>query len=188
MNLQEILDDIDTEVPNAFTNTQKVRWINDTQKRIYRRFNLPDKVDKFPTTIGIQFYPLPVNCPQDRINSVAVDNVTYDYKGGEEEATAQFYTFVSGQIMLYPTPDKVVDVLIYHSPRPKDMSETNLTDIPEVPEDYHRLLVLGCAIECAKRIHDVAMANNLTSDFNELLFEADNEFGDDAPAIVKERW
>lgn len=188
MNLQQILDDIDSEVPNSFTPTQKVRWINETQRRLYRRFTLPDRVDHFQTTAGIAFYSLPDNCPQDRITVVTVDNVPYKYKGGDERAPYCFYTFIQGQIMIYPMPDRVVDVLIYHEPRPKDLDPEDLQTVPEFPEDYHRLLVLGAAIECAKRLPDVTMANNLTADFTELTKEADEQFGDNTPFIVDERW
>lgn len=188
MNLKEILEDIDSEVPNTFATNQKVRWINDTQRRLYRRFTLPDRVDKFQTVAGVAFYPLPENCPQDRVTSITVDNVLYKYKGGDEQASFQFYTFIQGQIMLYPTPEKVVDALVYFEPRPIDMTEDNLNTVPEFPEDYHRLLVLGAAIECAKRLPDITMANNLTTDFNELATEADEQYGDNTSYVVDERW
>lgn len=188
MNLQEILDDIDSEVSNAFTAKQKVGWINQTLRRLYRRFTLPDRVDKFQTATNVAFYPLPENCPQDRITAITVDNVPYKYKGGDEEAPYSFYTFVQGQIMLQPTPYLVVDALVYYSPRPKDLSETDLNAVPEFPEDYHRLLVLGAAIECAKRLPDVTTANNLTADFMELTKEADEQFGDNTTYVVVERW
>lgn len=188
MKLQDILDDIDSEVPNTFTTKQKLRWINDVQRRLYRRFTLPDRVDRFQTTAGVAFYPLPENCPQDRITAITVGNIPYRYKGGGERATCQFYTFVQGQIMLYPTPDAMADGLIYFAPSPKDLDENVLTDIPEFPEDYHRLLVLGAAIECAKRLPDVTMANNLTTDYEELIKEADEQYGDSTEYVTDERW
>lgn len=188
MNLQEILDEIDSEVPNAFSVKQKVRWINQTLRRLYRRFTLPDLVDKFQTTASVAFYPLPENCPQDRVTAITVDATPYKYKSGSEQAPCNFYTFVQGQIMLYPTPDKVMDVLVFFSPSPKDLIETDLKSVPNFLEDYHRLLVLGAAIECAKRIPDVTMANNLTADFNELIKEADEQLGDSTDYIVEERW
>lgn len=188
MNLQEILEDIDLEVPNSFTPAQKVRWINQTLRRLFRRFTLPDQVDKFQTTANVAFYPLPANCPQDRITSVTVDNVPFKYKGGDEEAPYSFYTFVQGQFMLRPIPDKVVDVMVFYSPSPKDLVETDLTVAPDFPGDYHRLLVLGAAIECAKRIPDVTMANNLTADYMELIKEADEQYGDTTSYVADERW
>ena len=35
MNVQEILEDADLLVPNAFTESQKIRWLNQVQTQIY---------------------------------------------------------------------------------------------------------------------------------------------------------
>lgn len=185
MTLDEILQDVDLKVPgNGIENKIKVMWINQVQRILYRDYPLPEAVYKFQTLVDEPLYPLPTDCAEDRINTLLVNNVEYDYLSDNEDAKERFWSTLAGNLFLYPTPTEVVDVLIYYGPRPVDLSETRLTEVPTFPEDYHKLLVLGCAIECAKAIDDVAKANNLTQDYMELAAKADRDFRRQEPAFI----
>jgi hypothetical protein len=184
MTLQEILDDVDGRVANAVATSQKVKWINQIQRQLFREYPLPEAVDKFSTVSGVQFYPMPDKCVEGRITHLTVNGVEYLYQAHFEEAKSKFWTIVAGQIMLYPIPDGAYDVLVYYKPRHNELSETRLTEIPNFPEDYHELLVLGCAKRVAQVQRDVDLANNFEADFRELSAKADKEFRKQSPRRI----
>lgn len=175
MTLQEILDDVDARVPNSVPIAQKVKWINQVQRQLYRDYPLPEAVRWFLTTSGLAFYELPEDCVEGRITHVVVEGKEYPYRESYEPSMLRFWTIVSGSLVLNPVPDGQYNVLVFYRRRPKDLSPDNLTETPNFPEDYHELLVLGCAKRVAQAMRDVELANNFEMDYQQLAAKAAKE-------------
>lgn len=185
MILQEILDDADLRCPNSLTTAQKVNWIQQWQNRLYRKYNVPDVVEKFSTAPNVYFYPLPSDCDESQIRMLTVDGVKYDYRELNDEDTGDpYWTVVDGQLFLSSVNATLAkDCLIYYAPSFQPVSTTDtattigLTETPTFPKDYHELLVMGLCIKIAQSQKDVALVNNFQADFNELAMEAEIELG-----------
>jgi hypothetical protein len=172
MTLQEILEDVDGRVANVISTSQKVKWINQIQRQLFRDYPLPEGVRWFLTVPGLAFYELPEDCVEGRITHVVVGQKEYPYRESYEPSTQKFWNIVSGTLFLNPVPDDQYDVFVYYRRRPKDLSESDLNSVPNLPEDYHELLVLGCAKRVAQAQRDVELANNFEMDFRELVARA----------------
>lgn len=176
MTLQEILEDADSIAPNAYTNAQKVRWLNQIQRQLFRHYPLPEQLFELQIVPDVQFYPLPENCPEDRITSIVIDNQEYRFAVNDQPAPGRFWTMVAGQIFIHPKPTVEMTGIITCEPRYVALSESNLNAVPQFPEDFHELLVNGLAQRIAKRRKDAILANNAQADYNEILREADDYF------------
>lgn len=184
MNLQEILTTVDTMVPNNLSVGIKIQWLNHVQNHLFRDYPIPDTVFTFNTEIDQQIYTLPDDCPEDRITGLVIDGDTYpfvppgvDYEMDGYVRYNQFFTLVSGLLMIFPNPIQNGQAFIYYKPRPVQMKETALTAIPTFPKDYHELLVLGCASRIAKAMgpEQVKLAMVFDTDFRELAAKADRD-------------
>jgi hypothetical protein len=175
LTLEEILKDVDTYVPNTISTEQKVRWINEIQKQLFRDYPVPDAVYQFETVPGLDYYDLPDDCSTDRITNLVIDEQEYDGLSLDSEETSFYWIPVEGKLFIQPTPQDVMMGFIYYRPKPIELTSANLSAIPNFPEDYHELLVFGCAARVAKAYQDVDLANNMVSDFNYLADKAKKE-------------
>lgn len=152
MKLHEIIETVDTLVSNSILPETKVTWLNQIQNQLFRDYPMPEAVSPFVLNDGQQFYPLPADCPQDRISEVVVDNKRYPFipRLDSEYQMDAFCTFVSGTLMIYPNPTKQELGFIYYKPRPVQMTVEMMEDEPTFPSDFHELLVFGVASRVAK--------------------------------------
>jgi hypothetical protein len=179
MILSQILTEIKTLVPvtSDITDDQLVLKINQVQRKIYRQLPLPDKVVAFQSTPSIPFYDLPTDCSEDGIKNALVDNIDYKKLSNQEETiTYAFCTVFINKLYLNPNPSNAVNVFLYYRPRYHDLISTNLNDTPDLPEDYHELLVFGCAQWVASTQRDVDMNNNMQAEYDSLFEDAKRYF------------
>lgn len=193
MNLSQILTEVKllTPVSADVTDDQLVLRINQVQRKLYRELVLPDKLYRFSSTPDVPYYDLPMDCSEDRIKNILVDGQDYRIVSNEEEKPPLFFaTVFLNKLFLYPNPSNVVDVYVYYRPRYHDLSAGNPYDMPDLPEDYHELLVYGCAQWVASTQRDVDMVNNMQSEFDALLSEAKKYFKQITPKRVRiaESW
>jgi hypothetical protein len=193
LTLQQILNEVKLIVPPSadITDDQLVTRINQVQRKVFRELALPDKIYRFSSTPTSPYYSLPSDCTEDRVKNVLVDGQDYKIVSNEEnKPPLQFCTIILGQLYLYPNPSNVVDVYLYYRPRYHDMSTSNLADTPDLPEDYHELLVFGCAQWVASTQRDVDMVNNMQAEYDELLQDAKKYFKQITPKRVRisESW
>lgn len=191
MNLQQILNEVKllTPVSADVTDDQLMLRINQVQRKLFRELVLPDKMVGFSSTPGIPFYDLPVDCPEDRIKNVIVDGMTYALISPEDKKPPlEFATVALNKLYLYPNPSNVVDVYLYYRPRYTDV--ISMDQVPDLPEDYHELLVFGCCQWVAATQRDVDMVNNMQSEYDALLAEAKKYFRAFTPKKVRiaESW
>ncbi|OAS19247.1 hypothetical protein [Paenibacillus oryzisoli] len=193
MNLQQILTEAKTLVPPGadITDDMLVLKANQIQRRVYRQLVLPDKVVAFLSTPGIPFYDLPTDCAEDRVKNVMIDNINYPKLSVEENSPPdRFCSVMLNKLYIFPNPSNPVNIFIYYRPRYHDLSASNLSDVPDLSEDYHELLVFGLAQWMAKTQGDIDVANNNQADFDELLMDAKKEFRQMTAnrVRVKDRW
>lgn len=193
MNLQQILNEVKllTPVSADVTDDQLVLRINQVQRKLYRELVLPDKMVRFSSTPSVPYYDLPSDCSEDRIKNILVDGQDYRIVSNEEEKPPLlFATVFLNKLYLNPNPSNVVDIYLYYRPRYHDLSVSSITDTPDLPEDYHELLVYGCCQWVAATQRDVDMVNNIQAEFDSLLQEAKKYFKQITPKRVRiaESW
>jgi hypothetical protein len=180
----QLLTDIDIRVPNVFTTDQKIEWINEIQREIFKYMALIDTT--FVTTVIDTFrYLLPSDIRVDLIKSVEVSSdliitadtsfTPYTFKGFNEEFDGtNYFDALENYIGLYPVPVATgYKIQILYEKRPIALSSSNLSQVPELTEDYHNLLKYYCCSVIAKSGHnpDVQLTNNYMSDYNMLFLK-----------------
>ena len=58
MKLKDILLDVNLMIPNSISDEIKVRWLNETQRQLYRDFGFPDTSYAFAQQPDVDIYPL----------------------------------------------------------------------------------------------------------------------------------
>ena len=143
MTLQEIIDQIDINVPNSLPLSTKIGFVNRIIEEYYRDHPVPDAVYPFITVPGQDFYELPPNCPEDRITKIVVDEKTYAYRDLRAPQTYFSWSIVAEHVQLYPRPERALDAFIFFRPRPEGMTESDLNTIPGFAYDFQEMLVYG---------------------------------------------
>lgn len=174
MQLYDILQDVDLYVENAIPEENKIRWLNQVQRQLFREYPLPDQTADIPLVPGTATYDLPADCPEDRIRTVTINGNEIVYAPFRENPKyGTYWTAKEGKITIGPTPtqnDKTLE--IYYLPRPAELTSDNLSAIPDFPEDYHEVLSLGCAARVARAEGQYDAANALEKQSQALAFEA----------------
>lgn len=149
MKLSEILEQVDTLVPNSINVSTKVAWINHVQNQLYRDYPLPEAVHLFNLRAGQSLYVLPDDCPEDRIEEVVINDDHYPFVTGGE-ADGRFCTIVAGTLMVNPTPTELGIGFLFYKQRPTQFSVSDMNAETNFPVDFQELLVFGCASRVAK--------------------------------------
>ncbi len=100
-----------------------------------------------------------------RVNIVPVDDS--EYAGLPPRATLRDYVLTQTDTDL----SLVASVWIDYSKRPLDV--LNPTDVPQLPAQFHELLVIDCAMSAAKRMF--GLAKQMRGDYLALLVEEEGE-------------
>ena len=82
--------------------------------------------------------------------------------------------------MINPVPDVDTagkNVLILYTYRPQKLVHTDLSQVPELEEDFHELLVLGTLERIARARGEIEDKNNFASDYNVLLRSYEKMYG-----------
>ena len=151
MLLKNIIADADLFVENNVPQEVKIRWINQIIQMLYRDYPIHDKTQVIKSIVGEQYYDLPTDCTEDRLRAVIYDGYSYDYiqEWKYSQLPDNYFTIESGQIKIYPPPDKVVDIGVYYMDKPVDLTIDDLETTPGYPEDYQEALVYGLAAKLA---------------------------------------
>ncbi len=175
MLLKEILLDANLLVPNSVSDELKVGWLNTVQRQLYRDFTFPNTSRDFPLVQGMNLYALPADCSRERITSIIVDEVYYEYRTLDQDVAAHCWTIVDGKLLLYPTPTSDGVAYLNYRPAPRDMTIAMQDEKPDFPEDFHEVLVYGIAIRIARAQQNGNLAMELKANFDELSRSAERE-------------
>jgi len=182
--VQQLLNTIDTTYRNTYSVAQKVEWMDVTQKQIFQLVKHEAVPYVFTTVADFAFYPLPDDC-----DPMGIKRVTIETKPGSEKYRDlrfvsiesnerlnehdEFYSVEANQnIYINPIPTTETEgrkVYVYYNKRPAALSSANLGAIPDLEEDFHELLVLGCLHRIARARGEYDDANMFLADFNRLL-------------------
>jgi len=96
---------------HGISTADQVQYLNEIRNEIFRNVEFPNDVFYVYQTEDTAFYPLPSNCPADRIRRVVLVNsageeIEYLYRDlGDQNAPSQFYSVVKDNLLwVYPTP------------------------------------------------------------------------------------
>lgn len=191
--LSEILTDIDTRYPNTFTETQKVYWLNLAIKKYYKVAPVEKVSDvtlstspsylnstsdgfRFENLLRVEYYNTTA-----AIATTDREEYTLFEKVGTKESKSNDHIYnSSGALGFFPPPSTVngyitKHLLVKYYKYPDTLTTTATTSqIPDMDEDYHEILVHACINTIAKAgiNPDIDIANNSQADLNELLKSA----------------
>lgn len=180
--VQELLEDIDIRIPNAFTVKQKITWMNQAMRILFKYMN-DTAVTTFTTVENQSTYLLPTDCLLDQILIIEITSdsvvtnqsvfVKYYFSGLLDDLSGnKYYDALNGNFGLNPIPDTTgYNGRIYFRKNPIYLSESNLSAVPEVNPDYQIALEYYVLSVIAKSGHnpDVELANNYTMEFNNII-------------------
>lgn len=181
--LGEVLDYIDTVLPNSLTTATKVIFINDEIKELWRDMS-PYEIYEFDTVENQTFYDLPTNTKFDQIyedglkiatttGSVNEDTLynTYSFCASEDELTGyRFFDGLESNFGIYPEPDSIYDAKLKIIQYPTLYAVTDTSKVIGLDRDYIKLLKLKVLSRVAKSgtFPRVDLANNYYMDAVEL--------------------
>ena len=171
MTLEEILQEVDIRVSNTVSRDTKVRWVNQIQKRLYRVFRYPPSYYEFQTVPQQADYPLPADCAEDQILDIIYDGSSIPRFSPGHRIPGQYsWSIYAGFLRIQPTPIMAVPVTIVYVPKYTDLS--NDEDVSKLPEDFHEILVVGCAARVAQASDNPQLASSLSQEFTQMVSEA----------------
>lgn len=192
MILQEILSQIRILVPCPdLTDTDLVNKLNNIERQLFRQLPLPDKFYRFSSTPESPYYDLPDDCTEDRLENVVIDGEEYPkVKLDDDGPNRPFCTVILNKLYIHPNPTTAKDIYLYYLPRYGSLSASSLNAKPDLPEDYHELLVYSCAQWVAAVQRDIEMANNMQAEYEALLRDAKKYLRPVSPTntTIKEWW
>jgi|GEM_PF-2059034 len=164
-NVQQLLDTVNTTYRNSYSTAQKVEWMDDTQRQIFQTVRHEAVPYEFTTVSEFSFYPLPYDCDPMGVKKVDIEtkagsnrfcqltfvNIDSGVRVSEQD---EFYSITANQdIYLNPIPTDKTEgkrVFVYYNKRPASLSISNLAAFPDLEEDFHELLVLGCLMRITR--------------------------------------
>lgn len=172
LSLQEIINEADVLVPNAYSNGDKVNWINILNQQFFEVVKIP-RLYTFNTVGGQAQYTLYNQIRSNNIDKVHVGNVIYRSFGLEDvQPTQNFFTYDDNNftLALFPPPYGVLFAKVrYYQMATTSFISGNLTVPPDAPPEYHWTYVIGLCSYIAKAMDDISKANNYMSDYQAAL-------------------
>ncbi|MCM3746521.1 hypothetical protein M3223_04050 [Paenibacillus pasadenensis] len=183
--IQQLLDSVDLTYRNSFTSAQKVEWMDFTQRQIFQKVPKERTPYSFSTVDGTALYPLPADCDRFGIKEVTIETglasdryETLPFLSTESNIPvgqgSRFYSLLENMVFLNPVPETQTAgrrVFILYNGRPTALTGASPGAVPELEEDFHELLVLGCLERIARARGEIEDKNNFASDYNMLLQE-----------------
>lgn len=175
-------EDFDPEIIDNF--------INDTQRDIFNQFELPFQEKIFSGVIpaGSTMFQLPADLAQVQSHSIAgvrnfMNNkarfrdffAAYPDAVNEEAGAPSVWTQYAGNILLNAPTDKDYTLNTYYIRKPKTLDED--TSVPEIPEEFSELLVLGALMRVHDRNEDGDLYDKVAGQYERQLSNLVNRYG-----------
>ena len=176
-------------------------FINDAQRDIFNQYELPFQEKIFQGTIpaGSTMFQLPNDLAQMQSQTIAGATGF----GGQKVAWRDFFraypdaanatpsapsrwTQYAGNILLSTPTDKDYTMTLFYIRKPKTLTQNS--DVPEIPEEFSELLILGAFKRILERNEDFDLANEVDVDYQRILLQLVNRYGArdaDGPIIMK---
>lgn len=182
---KQILTDIDRRYPNTYSEEDKISWINDTMKEIYKDLAIQEFYS-FNTIKGQNLYTLPEDCSIDNVKNVEISSkaktVTNSDWGrfnalksslrNQDMYEPSYYDGTEGLIGIYPIPNGTYKINVFYNKKPKMI--TNVDDYIEIDDRYTDLVKFKVLSIIAMSGHnpDIEIANQYILLYNNLIQEA----------------
>lgn len=179
-------DEFDPQVVDNF--------INDAQRDIFNTFELPFMEKMFsgsiPTGAIIFNMPEDVALPQSQVvtapDGKQVDmmpnrldfrtfNSMYPTPGNNAAGSVNRWASYAGRVLLDRPTDQEYTMTIFYIKKPKTLAQD--TDIPEIPEEFEELLVLGALMRIHDRNEDTDLKQNAEAEYSRQLLNMVNRYG-----------
>ena len=178
LTLQNIMDESDIRVPNAFSAAQKIDWLNEINFEFFDIVKVP-KSTSVTLDGTASAFTVPADVREKNVRKVVVGSNYYRSMIYEDITAAfNYYTIdeTTNKINFTPKPPAGTAVVVYDSLGSTTFVSTALTVNPDAPPEYHRLYVLGLCLRMAKAMNDVALANNYETDYKNSLAVAQQNY------------
>lgn len=177
--------EVDTLVPNPFNDAQKVGWLNEINKEFFEFVKIPI-IHQFVTTSGQTDYILSSGVKSNNIDRVQVNHVFYHSMQYQEVIPGHNFWIFNDETMtlvLNPKPSlsHLLGVVKYAKTAATTFLSSDLTSVPDAPEEYHFAYVLGLCERVAKGMNDVTLANNYGADYRNQIAVAQQSYGNRTP-------
>lgn len=160
---QQIITEADILVPNAYTVTEKVPWLNALNQEFFDVVK-PPTTERFVATAGTTTYTLTGNIKEKGIDKVMADNKKYRSLNYEDvQPTQNWFMFNDASKLLTlssaPSRSGLTGVLRYAKSSTTTFTTGAVaTQTPDAPGEYHWIIVLGLAEYIAKANEEDAKA------------------------------
>lgn len=180
------------------------RFINDTQRQIFNSFELPFQEKIFQGTIpaGYTIFQMPNDLAQIQAQTVVgvpgfTNKFVQDWRAffqrytdpDNAPASAPFaWTLYGGNILLSAPTDQDYTLKTFYIKKPKLL--VNNVDVPDVPEEFSELLILGAVMRIQRRNEDYELARETELEYERMKTDLVNRYGArqaSGPIIMKNR-
>ena len=166
MLVRDIVADADMAVPNSVPLSTKIRWLNEVQNEVFAVLDGPRAIAEIPLTASATTYPLPQDCPPDRILEVVLESGS-----GVRAAIPHADTLLGPGYRITPDGQLALTGLVVQDGdrlhvsyirtlRPIALSsgagQVGLDDEPDLPVAHHGVYVWGLAARIAAGLGDAA--------------------------------
>lgn len=195
--LVDKLDDDEFD-PNIVDN-----FINDTQRDIFNQFELPfqEKIFQGVIPAGSTMFQLPSDVAQIQSQTLAgVQNFgnrqvdwraffqAYPDADNATPGSPSQWTLYAGNVLLSAPTDKEYTMKLFYIRKPKTLSQNS--DVPEIPEEFSELLILGAFRRILERNEDYDLAGQINAQYQAQLMQLVSRYGfreSDGPIKMKNR-
>jgi hypothetical protein len=167
MKYADMLIEVNLLVENTVSDAVKIRWLNQVERQVYRKLPIDDSIATIETVPGQAAYGLPSDCQLSNITSVVIGGKEYDRDDGRR---SRYWDDAAGVFMIIPAPQEVLSGIILYKPTP--LEPTDLQTTSKLPEDYHQLLIDGCAARVAQAEQKWDAYRIYNDSFNVMLRDA----------------
>ena len=197
---RQLINDIDKRYPNTYSTDEKITWINDTMREIYKDIAVQEYYS-FTTVKGQTIYTLPEDCAIEFIKNVEISSKAKTATNSDwgkfkalknslrdqEMFEPSYYDGTEGTIGIFPKPTGSYKVNIYYNKRPKMI--TSLDDSIELDDRYTDLVKFKVLSIIAMSGHnpDIEIANQYILLYNNLVQEANQSKYEDQQQYPKVR-
>lgn len=186
LTIEEIIDEADVRVPNAFSEQEKIDWLNHINYDFFESVKIP-KVVVLTSVVDVTDYDVDAsdNCRERNITRVNAGNEFYQSMAYVEvNPKNNYFTFEdsTNTLSLYPAPPLSDQDIIVRFNKVAGTTFTSVnkgSDTPDAPEEYHSVYILGLCEHIAKAMNDTVLGNNYANDYRGILAIAQqNHAGD----------
>lgn len=181
MILSDLLEDLDTLLPNPYSAEEKVVFLNKTVKEISRSAGKCD-IYMFPANEYLRIYPLPYFIEGENISAVSVNGELLKPLNKNEVGDG-YYLLPKGFIgFTQKLKGKSRIMIIFEGLSPfLKLREVYALSLEEqdflaqdirLDDEYRYLLLYGAMADIAAALEDTELSNNLRCEFNSLKSDA----------------